>query len=116
MPSEAVALWHEVSLARFDTEEACTSHQGAGVIFVAYLLLAGFMAHLYSLVYKGGRPLVEGTHLWVFPHDLAMAGAHGTFLTYVKKNAGWHIAKHVVGGVAMALIYDYYITLYLYSK
>jgi len=46
------------------------------------------------------KPVIEGLKfgaliglLWVFPHDLAMAGAHGDSLSYVFKNAILHIVE-----------------------
>jgi len=43
--------------------------------------------------------------LWVFPHALAMAGAHDRSLVYVFKNAAWHLIEQGLGGIAIGLIY-----------
>jgi hypothetical protein len=58
------------------------------------------------------RPAVEGLRfgvliglLWVFPHELAMAGAHGDSISYVLKNAAWHVVAQGVGGIFIGLLY-----------
>ncbi len=50
------------------------------------------------------RPEVIGL-LWVFPHGLAMAGAHGDSISYVFKNAAWHVVEQGVGGIVIGLVY-----------
>jgi membrane protein CcdC involved in cytochrome C biogenesis len=105
-------LWHEVVMARFYAEHAGASHEGTGIIFLAYFVLGGLMAYLYPLVYREGRPLAEGLKfgiligiLWVFPHDLAMAGAHGDSISYVFRNTAWHMVEQGLGGMIIGLIY-----------
>ena len=70
------------------------------------------MAYVYPLGYKGKKPVWEGLRfgmimgvLWVFPHELAMAGAHGDSLAYVFKNAAWHLVEQGVGGIVIGLVY-----------
>jgi hypothetical protein len=77
-------IWHNLILANFYASEVEATHEGIGVLLIAYLILGLFMAYLYPRFFKGGRPVIEGLKfgaliglLWVFPHDLAMAGAHG---------------------------------------
>jgi len=106
-------LWHQVvakKLYEGDTR-AHGSHEGIGIIFLAYLVLGSLMAYLYSLVYAGGPPIVSGLRfgvlmglLWVFPHELTMVGAHGKSLTYVLKNAAWHLIEQGVGGIVIGLV------------
>lgn len=40
--------------------------------------------------------------LWVLPHGLAMAGAHGTSVVYVLKNSLWHVFEQGLGGAVFA--------------
>ncbi|NQV02477.1 MAG: hypothetical protein HQ542_07515 [Bacteroidia bacterium] len=81
-------------------------------MLVAYFILALLMAYIYSLCYKGGKPVIEGLKigviigiLWVFPHGLAMAGSHDTSIIYEIKNALWHVIEQGIGGIIIALIY-----------
>lgn len=105
-------LWHKLIMAQFYAHETEATHEGTGIILVAYLVLGVLMAYMYPLGYKGGRPAVEGLRfgiviglLWVFPHELAMAGAHGESILYVLKNAAWHVVEQGVGGIVVGLIY-----------
>lgn len=104
-------LWHEVIMAHFYAAETGAKHEGTAIILIAYLILAGFMTYLFSRMGKTSIPLVEGLKfgaviglLWVFPHELAMAGAHGEPLTYVFTNAAWHVVEQGVGGVVLSLM------------
>ena len=105
-------IWHKLLMAKFYVGETDATHEGTGIIFFAYIVLGVLMAYIYPLVYKGGRPVVEGLRfgiviglLWVFPHELAMAGAHGDSISYVFKNAVWHMIEQAVGGIIIGLIY-----------
>ena len=105
-------IWHKVILKAFYEAATEATHEGTGIIFIAYLVLGGLMAYLFPLGYKGGRPLWEGLRfgmligvLWVFPHQLAMAGAHGESLLYPFQNAAVHMAEQGLGGVVIGLIY-----------
>ncbi len=105
-------LWHKVIMAQFYARETHASHEGTAIILLAYLILAALMTYIYSLGFHGGRPVMEGLRygvvlglLWVFPHELAMAGAHGTSIAYVFKNALWHIVEQGIGGIVIALAY-----------
>ncbi len=49
-------LWHSLIAVSFYTRETEATHEGTGIILVAYLVLGVLMAYLYSLAYKGGRP------------------------------------------------------------
>lgn len=88
-------LWHNLILpGLYDNLHA--EHDGIGVLAIAYVILAVFMVCLAprNLAEAGPtRWFVYGATiglLWVFPHGLAMAGAHGESLAYVFKNAAWH--------------------------
>lgn len=105
-------VWHQLILAQFYRAAAEATHEGTGIIFIAYLVLGVLMAYMYPLGYKGGRPAGEGLRfgiliglLWVFPHELAMAGAHGGSIGYVFRNAAWHVVEQGAGGVLIALVY-----------
>ncbi len=70
------------------------------------------MVHIYSLCYRGGKPVLEGLKigvvigiLWVFPHGLTMAGAHETSVIYEIKNMIWHMVEQGIGGIIIALIF-----------
>jgi hypothetical protein len=105
-------LWHKVIMAQYYAAVHNTTHEGTGIILTAYLILGIFMAYLYPLVYKGGRPTVEGLKfgmiiglLWVFPHELLAAGAHGSSISYVLKNAVLHMFEQGIGGIIIGIIY-----------
>ena len=105
-------LWHNLIMPAL-YEDAHATHEGIGILLVAYVVLAMIMAYMYPLGYKGGKPVLEGLRfgiiigiLWVFPHELAMTGAHdGKDIVYVFKNAGWHMVEQGIGGMIMGLIY-----------
>ena len=70
------------------------------------------MSYLFSLTYSGGQPVIEGLKLgvligilWVFPHELAMAGAHGKSISYVFINGAWHVIEQGFGGIIIGFIY-----------
>lgn len=103
-------LWHKLLAVSFYTRETHASHEGVGIILVAYLVLALIMAYLFPIHKMTGTPIISGMIfgaviglLWVFPHELAMAGAHGKPLGYVFKNAVWHIVEQGIGGIVIAL-------------
>ncbi|MDT8447555.1 MAG: hypothetical protein RRB13_11750 [bacterium] len=104
-------LWHEVILAEFYRTEKHADHEGTALIFVAYLLLAGLMSLLYGRWRRSGSWLeglafgVLAGLLWVFPHELAMAGAHGESIGYVFKNAVWYSAEQGFGGLVLAWVF-----------
>ncbi|NQT25670.1 hypothetical protein HQ585_09965 [candidate division KSB1 bacterium] len=107
-------LWHNLILANFYASEIEASHDGIGILLIAYLILGLFMAYMFPLGYNGGRPAIEGLRfgaliglLWVFPHELAMVGAHGESLSYVLKNAAWHAVEQGLGGIVVGLIYGH---------
>lgn len=102
-------LWHEVIMAQFYIAETAATHEGTGIIFLAYLVLAGLMVLLCPRTAWLQNRLLSGLLfgaviglLWVFPHQLAMAGAHGEPLGYVFINAAWHMVEQGAGGVVIA--------------
>lgn len=106
-------LWHKLIMVQFYVDKTEATHEGTGIILLAYLILAALMAWLYPRVYKDGQPAIEGLKfgiviglLWVFPHELAMAGAHGDSIVYVFQNAVWHIVEQGVGGIVIGVVYD----------
>jgi len=87
-------LWHELMMLAFYSQEIAAKHEGIGIILLGYLILAALMVYLYSSFAKIRNGLKEGLVfgsviglLWVFPHELVMAGAHAQPLGYVFKNA-----------------------------
>ena len=104
-------IYHNLIMANL-YEETQATHEGLGILLVAYFILALIMAYVYPLGYKGKSPALEGLRfgiiiglLWVFPHGLAMAGAHGESIIYVFKNSVWHMVEQGLGGVIIGLIY-----------
>lgn len=109
----AGGIWHEVVMAQFYREAVHASHEGTGIIFIACFILAAMMTWLYIHLDIGkghlGKGFIFGTFiglLWVFPHELAMSGAHGEPLLYVFKNATWHMVEQGLGGLVLALVYQ----------
>ena len=104
-------IWHNLIMANLYKNVHAT-HEGLGILLVAYFILALLMAYIYPLGYKGKKPWIEGLRfgiiiglLWVFPHGLAMAGAHGDSIIYVFKNSLWHMVEQGIGGIIIALVY-----------
>ena len=104
-------VWHNLIMANL-YESVDAKHEGIGVLLIAYFVLALLMSYIYPLGYKGGNPVWEGLRfgmvigiLWVFPHELAMAGAHGDPISYVFKNGLWHMVEQGLGGIIVGLIY-----------
>ncbi len=104
-------IWHNLIMANLYADTHAT-HEGLGILLIAYFVLALLMSYMYPLGYKGKSPIVEGLRfgviigvLWVFPHGLAMAGAHNTSIIYEIKNAIWHTVEQGIGGVIVALVY-----------
>ncbi|MDH5786428.1 MAG: hypothetical protein OEZ16_12590 [Chromatiales bacterium] len=105
-------LWHKVIMAQFYIDETAATHEGTGIIFLAYLILAGLMLLLFPRKPWFKNNLLSGLLfgaviglLWVFPHELAMAGAHGEPLGYVFFNAVWHMVEQGAGGIVIAMLY-----------
>ncbi len=105
-------LWHKVVVPGFYASSHGAHHEGVAVIAIAYVVLGSLMAYIYPLGYKGGHPVWEGLRfgllvglLWVFPHELAMAGAHGKPILDVLKNAAWHLVEQGAGGIIIGLIH-----------
>ena len=105
-------LWHELINAAFYANEGHTAHRGTGIIFLAYLVLSVLMVYIYTKSVKKRQSWLSNLMygmlmglLWVFPHDLAMAGAHDTSIMYVFKNAFWHMAEQGFGGVIIGILY-----------
>lgn len=103
-------LWHNAIMPSLYAQTHA-SHDGIGVLFVAYLLLAALMVHLYPRTHDARPPAWRGLMfgavigiLWVFPHDLAMVGAHGLTLPYALKNGAWHMVEQGIGGLVMGLL------------
>ena len=108
-------LWHEVIMAHFYASETHATHEGRGLILLACIILSGLMVYLYAHMNHQGRPVVDGLKfgiiiglLWVFPHELAMVGAHGGSIAYVLKNAAWHMVEQGIGGIVISLVYAKY--------
>ena len=103
-------LWHNLILPGLYASRH-PAHEGIGLLLVAYLILGAFMAALYPRLSLWRQGLLGGALfgaiigvLWVFPHELALAGAHGTSLWYVLKNAAWHLVEQSFGGAVIGAI------------
>jgi len=106
-------LWHNLILPSLN-HNIEAHHKGLGLMLLAYLILAFLMTIVYSFKLKTSKPVVEGIKvgmiigiLWVFPHGLAMAGAHDTSITYEIKNAIYHMFEQGLGGIVIAYIQSY---------
>ncbi|MDH5510144.1 MAG: hypothetical protein OEZ32_07275 [Nitrospinota bacterium] len=104
-------VWHNLIMASLD-EQVNAKHEGLGILLIAYFILALFMAYIYPRGFKGKSTVGDGLKfgaiiglLWVFPHGLAMAGAHGEPIAYVIKNSLWHMVEQGIGGIIVAAIY-----------
>ena len=105
-------VWHELLMAHFYESEAHASHGGTGIIFVSYFILASLMVFFYMQSFKKRPSLLSNLKfgifmglLWVFPHELAMAGAHDTSIIYVIKNAAWHMVEQGIGGIVLGVVF-----------
>jgi hypothetical protein len=103
-------LWHNLVLPSLDADKEA-HHEGIGVLLVAYVVLSGLMVFLYERSTLGRRPLIDGFMfgavigvLWVFPHELAMAGAHQSSVAPVLKNGLWHMLEQGLGGALMGFV------------
>lgn len=103
---------HELLFPAFFAQET-ESHQGTVIIFFAYLILAGLMSYIFLRIHPNGTTLMEGALLgmligvlWVFPHQLTMAAAHGDPLGYVFINGLWHMVEQGFGGVVITYLYS----------
>lgn len=105
-------LWHTVLMATFYTERVDAAHEGVATILVAYLVLAALMTWIYRLRATTLHPLRDGVMvgavvgvLWVFPHELALAAAHGEPLAYVFENGAWHVVEQALGGLVIGALH-----------
>ena len=103
-------LWHNLILPRIN-QNIQAHHDGLAEMLIAYFVLAFLTVYLYLLTRKEGHPILQGLKLgvlvgilWVFPHGLAMAGAHNTSIIYEIKNAIYHMFEQGAGGVLIAVI------------
>lgn len=106
-------IWHTILAVHFYKNETNAEHKGLSVILLAYLILGLLMTHIYTNSHRSSTTL-EGFYfgaimgvLWVFPHELAMAGAHGESISYVFKNGLWHIIEQGLGGMVISIVYNY---------
>jgi len=104
-------LWHNFVLPNVN-KNIHPHHEGLGIMLIAYFILALLMTYLFSIMNKSKSQIVDGIKLgiligilWVFPHGLAMAGAHGTSIIYEIKNTIWHMVEQGLGGIIISLIY-----------
>ena len=105
-------LWHNLILPTV-TENVEAHHEGIGIMLIAYLILASLMTWLFTLIPSDNSTLLLNGFklgiiagiLWVFPHGLVMAGAHGTSILYEIKNTLWHIVEQGIGGIIIALFF-----------
>jgi len=101
-------LWHNLLMPTLYADSHA-KHDGIGMLLVAYFVLALFMTYLYPRLRGDSSTAVAGLRLgvvvgllWVFPHGLAMAGAHDESLAYVFKNGLWHVVEQGLGGLVLA--------------
>ncbi len=104
-------IWHNLIMANL-YNDVHAKHEGIGLLLIAYFILAAIMSYLYPKYSGENNSLVKGLSfgiiigiLWVFPHGLAMAGAHNSSILYVLKNSLWHTVEQGIGGVVISLFY-----------
>lgn len=104
-------IWHEIAAIAFYADRVDGQHQGIGIIFLAYCVLSILITFFLRHTRLTARPLLNGLIvgatigiLWVFPHELTTAAAHGEPLGYVFSNALWHIVEQGLGGLVIALV------------
>lgn len=106
-------LWHNLILPKLYAETHAT-HEGIGTLLIAYFLLASFMTYLFPLIYKKEDQTVKNGLvfgvimglLWVFPHDIALSGAHDDItISYAIRNGLVHVVEQGIGGIILALVY-----------
>jgi len=107
---------HEIIFEKFFKSHAGAAHEGTIIIFIAYLVLTLLMTYIFTKLKIGTNLLIEGLKfggliglLWVFPHELALAGAHDKPLLYVFANAVIHIVEQGFGGLVIAFLYGKFI-------
>ena len=105
-------LAHEVIFKQFFRDATDASHEGAGIIFFSYILLGVLMTYFYSIAPKGTKPILDGLKygafigiVWVLPHGLVMAGAHGESISYQFVNGLWHVIEQGFGGGVIGYVY-----------
>ena len=103
-------IWHNIIMANFYNKQHA-EYEDIALLIIAYLILAMFMSYLYPLFNKLENRVLNGLLfgciiglLWVFPHELVMAGAHGSSVLYVIKNGAWHLVEQGIGGIVIVLI------------
>ena len=104
-------IWHEVITLHFSSGVPHASHENVGIIFIAYILLAVLMTFFLRHTRTAANPLVHGIIigmvvgvLWVFPHTLSLAAAHGEPLVPVATNALWHVFEQGLGGLVIMAV------------
>ncbi|NQU67308.1 MAG: hypothetical protein HQ510_05140 [Candidatus Marinimicrobia bacterium] len=105
-------LWHNLILPMVN-ENIEAHHEGLVLMLISYIILAFLMATIYSMIRRSENIVLDGLKigiiigvLWVFPHGLAMAGAHNTSVFYEIKNTIWHMVEQGIGGIVIALIME----------
>lgn len=104
-------LWHNMVLPLID-KNVEAHHEGIEIMLIAYLILAFLMVYLFGMIPQKHKYIFEGLRIgivvgiiWVFPHGLAMAGAHNTSIFYEIRNAIWHMIEQGFGGIIIAMIF-----------
>ncbi len=106
-------IWHNLIMANL-YKDIHAEHEDIALLIIAYLILSMIMSYLYPLFNKLENRVLNGLLfgciiglLWIFPHELAMAGAHGTSVLYVIKNGAWHMVEQGIGGIVIALVFGH---------
>jgi putative flippase GtrA len=107
-------LYHNLILPNFN-EKIQAHHEGLGIAFIAYLILAFMMTYLYSIIKPEKDSLIKGIKLgitigilWVFPHGLTMAAVHESSIIYELKNTLYHIIEQGIGGIIIFYVSNYF--------
>lgn len=108
-------LLHNAVFAKFYLAQSGGVHEANFAAPLGYLVLGLMMSLIFPVVFKGKNPIMEGMAfgatigvLWVFPHELVVAGIHGDPLGYVFGNALVHVGEQGLGGVVLGYTFGRY--------
>ncbi len=82
------------------------------MVTLGQLILAGLMAWVYPMGYKGGAPITEGARfgaiiglLWILPWSVIISGIWDMAFSTILVDAAWHVIEEGLGGIAVGLVY-----------
>ena len=104
-------LWHNLVMPLINVN-AEAHHEGLVLMLVSYFMLSIFMVLLFLMYRQKNDNAFAGLKagvfigiVWVFPHGLALAGAHGGSIAYEFRNTAYHIFEQGLGGLTIYYCY-----------